>query len=121
VAATFVAACTLPENSPVSRHSPIKLEQKVALYAANKIGRPLPGEMLLHDKPRLFTSGFHFSLCALLYSRLQNWLHLHVQPLKIALECMIVHTLLSNTIARLLTATEIMMEIDLLLGQIDMI
>jgi len=35
VAAMFVAAHTLPENSP------IKLEQKVALCAANKIGRPL--------------------------------------------------------------------------------
>lgn len=34
---------------------------------------------------------------------------------------MMVLALLSNTIARLLTATEIMMGIDLLLGQIDMI
>jgi len=33
-----------------SRHTPIKLERKVALCAASKIGRPLPGEMLLHDK-----------------------------------------------------------------------
>jgi len=35
---------------PVSRHPPTKLEQKVALCGANKISRPLPGEMFLHDK-----------------------------------------------------------------------
>ena len=42
VAATFVAACTsVPcRKIPVSRHPPIKLEQKVALYAANKLGHP---------------------------------------------------------------------------------
>ena len=34
------------------------------MCAANKIGRPLPGEMLLLRHFRLFTSGFHFSLCA---------------------------------------------------------
>jgi hypothetical protein len=54
VAATFVAARTLPENSP------IKLGRKVALCVANKIGRPLPGEMLLRDK--LPTFNFRLSL-----------------------------------------------------------
>ena len=65
VAATFVAVRTC-RKIPVSRHPPIKLEQKVALCAANKIGRPLPGEMLLRGKLPAFTS----SLFAL-YSELR--------------------------------------------------
>jgi hypothetical protein len=68
VAATFVAARILPENS-CFQHPPIKLEQKVALCGANEIGRPLPGKMLLHDKLPTFHFRLHFSLCAL---RLQS-------------------------------------------------
>jgi hypothetical protein len=48
-----------------ARHPPIKLERKVALCAANKIGRPLPGEVLLRDK----LPTFHFRLSLLLYLR----------------------------------------------------
>jgi hypothetical protein len=44
-AATFVAARPC-RKIPVSRYPPIKLERKVALCAANKIGRPFPEEML---------------------------------------------------------------------------
>ena len=44
---------------------PIKLEQKVALCAANKIGHPLPREMLLRDK----LPTFHFRLLLLLSLR----------------------------------------------------
>jgi hypothetical protein len=44
VAAIFVATHTLPENS-CSRYPLIKLEKKVALCGANKIGRPLPREL----------------------------------------------------------------------------
>jgi hypothetical protein len=44
---------------------PIKLEQKVALCAANKIGHPLPREMLLRDK----LPTFHFRLSLLLSLR----------------------------------------------------
>jgi len=40
---------------PVSRYPPMKLEQKVALCAANKIGHPLPAFACQ-------TSGFHFRL-----------------------------------------------------------
>jgi hypothetical protein len=42
---------------------PIKLEQKVALCAANKIGHPLPKEIRLRDK----LPTFHFRL-SLLFS-----------------------------------------------------
>lgn len=63
VAATFLATRTLPENSRVPVLSDQR--QKVALYTANKIGRPLPGEMLLHDK----LPTFHFRLPLLLSLR----------------------------------------------------
>jgi hypothetical protein len=45
---------------------PIKLEQKVALYRANKLAVPSLGKCFCMTNFRLFTSGFHFfSLCAL--------------------------------------------------------
>jgi hypothetical protein len=45
---------------PVSRHPLIKLEKKVALYGANKIGRPLPRELQYskHTVPRTNPFGF---------------------------------------------------------------
>ena len=57
--------CVLCRKIPVSRHPLIKLEQKVTLCAANKIGHPLLGEMLLCDK----LPTFHFRLSLLLSLR----------------------------------------------------
>jgi hypothetical protein len=49
----------MPEN-PASRHPLIKLEAKVALSRVNKIGRPLPREILVRDE--LLTLHFQFSV-----------------------------------------------------------
>jgi hypothetical protein len=61
-----VCSCGVPcRKIPVSRHPPIKLEQKVALYVANKTSRPLPGEMLLRDRLPTFLFQLSFLLFTL--------------------------------------------------------
>jgi hypothetical protein len=63
----------------------------VALCAANKTGRPLPGEMLLRD--RLPT--FHFRLSFLL-SLLSIVRIIFIQKTNVQLASIVPHTLLSN-------------------------